>query len=189
MESTNEETKDESAHKRTENVRIIKSTGKDIVTDQAEPKIGFDIKFEKSPQYLDERVKIWEELYEQQEKKLADMPREPITITLIDGEQVEGVSFETSPMDISGPLASRVITASVKYKSRVGTLDSKLSIVEEHEDEVEEGWSPWDIGRPLEGDCEVKLHTFEDPEGKAAFWHSSAHILGQCLEVEFGVHL
>lgn len=43
--------------------------------------------------------------------------------------------------------------------------------------------------RPLEGNCELKLFKFEDPEGKETFWHSSAHILGQTLENEFGVHL
>ena len=42
--------------------------------------------------------------------------------------------------------------------------------------------------RPLEGD-ELKLFKFEDPEGKETFWHSSAHVLGQTLENEFGVHL
>ena len=31
--------------------------------------------------------------------------------------------------------------------------------------------------------------TFEDEEGKMTFWHSSAHVLGSCMEREFGVHL
>lgn len=190
MES-NEEVKDVKSHERTENKRIIESTGKDI--QQSGQKIGLDIKFENSPKYLEERTKIWNELFEKQKQKLAEMPKEPIKITLPDGKQMEGTSFETSPMsvakDISNSLASKVIVASVKYKNRVGTLDTHVSKVEEEEDEVEEGWIHWDIGRPLEGDCEIKLHSFEDPEGKMAFWHSSSHILGQALEVEFGVHL
>jgi len=33
------------------------------------------------------------------------------------------------------------------------------------------------------------LFPFGSPEGKETFWHSSAHVLGQTLEVEFGVHL
>lgn len=37
----------------------------------------------------------------------------------------------------------------------------------------------WDVFRPLEGDCSLKLCTFDDPEGKETFWHSSAHVLGQ----------
>jgi threonyl-tRNA synthetase len=47
----------------------------------------------------------------------------------------------------------------------------------------------WDATRPLEGNCEIKLFTFDDPEGKETFWHSSAHVLGETLEQEFGVQL
>lgn len=31
--------------------------------------------------------------------------------------------------------------------------------------------------------------TFDDPVGQETFWHSSAHVLGETLETEFGVHL
>jgi len=48
-------------------------------------------------------------------------------------------------------------------------------------------WYFWDVSRPLEGDCELRLIKFEDQEGKETFWHSSAHILGQTLENEYGV--
>jgi len=43
--------------------------------------------------------------------------------------------------------------------------------------------------RKLEGDCHLKLFRFDDAEGKETFWHSSAHILGETLEMEYGVHL
>ncbi|MCR9153744.1 MAG: threonine--tRNA ligase [Bacteroidetes bacterium] len=35
---------------------------------------------------------------------------------------------------------------------------------------------------PLPGDGALQLHTWESPEGKTAFWHSSAHLLAQTLE-------
>ena len=41
----------------------------------------------------------------------------------------------------------------------------------------------------MEGDCTLELLDFEDPLGKMVFWHSSAHILGEALEVDFGCHL
>lgn len=41
----------------------------------------------------------------------------------------------------------------------------------------------WDMSRPLEGDCDLKLYTFESDEGRDTFWHSSAHILGQVKAV------
>jgi len=47
----------------------------------------------------------------------------------------------------------------------------------------------YDATRPLEGNCEIRLHKFESDKGKETFWHSSAHVLGETLELEFGVHL
>lgn len=44
----------------------------------------------------------------------------------------------------------------------------------------------WDLSRPLEGDCQLKLFTFDTNEGRDTFWHSSAHILGESLEMEYG---
>lgn len=37
----------------------------------------------------------------------------------------------------------------------------------------------WDMNRPLEGDCDLKIFSFDSDEGRDTFWHSSAHILGQ----------
>ncbi|XP_058074213.1 threonine--tRNA ligase, mitochondrial 1 isoform X2 [Magnolia sinica] len=45
------------------------------------------------------------------------------------------------------------------------------------------------MSRPLEGDCELKLFTFDTKEGRDTFWHSSAHILGQSLEMVYGCKL
>lgn len=47
----------------------------------------------------------------------------------------------------------------------------------------------WDMTRPLLGSCSLQLLKFGDPEAKAVFWHSSAHVLGQALEKKFGAHL
>ncbi len=50
----------------------------------------------------------------------------------------------------------------------------------------------WDITRPIIKDSSLKLHTFEDEEGKQAFWHSSAHLMAESLEsifpgIKFGI--
>jgi threonyl-tRNA synthetase len=48
----------------------------------------------------------------------------------------------------------------------------------------------WDINRPITKDCNLKLHTFNDIEGKKCFWHSSAHLMAEALEELFpGVKL
>ena len=40
----------------------------------------------------------------------------------------------------------------------------------------------WDISRPIESDSAIELFKWEDPEGKHAFWHSSAHLLAEALQ-------
>ncbi|MBO4945849.1 MAG: TGS domain-containing protein, partial [Muribaculaceae bacterium] len=50
----------------------------------------------------------------------------------------------------------------------------------------------WDISRPIEQDATIKLFKWDDPEGKHAFWHSSAHLLAEALQelypgVKFGI--
>jgi len=50
----------------------------------------------------------------------------------------------------------------------------------------------WDATRPIESDANLKLHKFDDAEGKHAFWHSSAHLMAQALQalypgIKFGI--
>lgn len=39
-----------------------------------------------------------------------------------------------------------------------------------------------DLMRPITEDAEIKLHTWDDEEGKHAFWHSSAHLMAEALQ-------
>ncbi len=40
----------------------------------------------------------------------------------------------------------------------------------------------WDATRPLTKDCSIKLLTWEDDDGKATLWHSSAHLMAEAIE-------
>ena len=40
----------------------------------------------------------------------------------------------------------------------------------------------WDLMRPIDEDASIKLHTWEDREGKETFWHSSAHLMAEAVE-------
>jgi threonyl-tRNA synthetase len=42
-----------------------------------------------------------------------------------------------------------------------------------------------DASTPLNKDCELKLLTWDDADGKATFWHSSAHLLAEAVEATF----
>jgi len=43
----------------------------------------------------------------------------------------------------------------------------------------------WDATRPIYEDANLKLLTWNDAEGKAAFWHSSAHLMAEAVESLF----
>lgn len=50
----------------------------------------------------------------------------------------------------------------------------------------------WDLTRPIKADANVKLYTWDNPEGKATMWHSSAHLMAEAIEqlypgVKFGI--
>ncbi len=50
----------------------------------------------------------------------------------------------------------------------------------------------WDLTRPISEDASIRLFKWDDPEGKHAFWHSSAHLLAEALQelypgVKFGI--
>jgi threonyl-tRNA synthetase len=40
----------------------------------------------------------------------------------------------------------------------------------------------WDITRPIREDAEILLHKWDDPDGKHAYWHSSAHLMAEAIE-------
>jgi threonyl-tRNA synthetase len=50
----------------------------------------------------------------------------------------------------------------------------------------------WDATRPINHDASIRLFTWNDPEGKATMWHSSAHLMAEAIEqlypgVKFGI--
>ncbi len=93
-----------------------------------------------------------------------------INITFPDGT-IKKMKGGTTSMDIamgiSDGLARNVLSATVN-------------------DEV------WDLNRPIYEDCNIKLNTWSDADGKSCFWHSSAHLLAEALEffypgIQFGI--
>merc|ERR1712138_188346 len=84
---------------------------------------------------------------------------------------------------ISSGLARTVVVARVKYAVALTAdgIDDDAPGADEEQDAI-----LWDATRPLEGDCALSLLKYSDKEGKTVFWHSSAHMLGQALEHEFG---
>lgn len=117
---------------------------------------------------LQKRIDMFTHLQSQQANRFLQIGGDPIQITLPDGALKHGKKWITTPMDIakeiSSGLASNALIALVN-----GTL--------------------WDMTRPLEEDCTIKFCPFDTNEGRDTFWHSSAHMLGESLELEYGCKL
>ncbi|KAL4538973.1 hypothetical protein Ndes2437A_g01958 [Nannochloris sp. 'desiccata'] len=124
---------------------------------------------EKKP-YYEKRVNMFAAIKAKHEAGLeaAKAANIPIKVILPDGSEKPGIKNVTNPMDIANS-----ISKSLAKKTIVAKVDGKV----------------WDLLRPLEGDCALQLCSFDDPDGKETFWHSSAHLLGQALELEFGADL
>ncbi|KAK8964739.1 hypothetical protein KSP40_PGU010275 [Platanthera guangdongensis] len=117
---------------------------------------------------IEKRIHLFEAIQTQQISEHQSIGGEPIKITLPDGKIKEGKKWLTSPLDIAKELPGGWASSSL-----IAQVNDTL----------------WDMSRPLEGNCEMKLFKFDSNEGRDTFWHSSAHILGQSLELEYGCKL
>lgn len=50
----------------------------------------------------------------------------------------------------------------------------------------------YELNRPINSDCNIKLHKWDDNEAKHAFWHTSAHLMAEALQelypnIKFGI--
>jgi len=80
------------------NKRIAHGTEHSITTHD---KLGGDFTLKQKPEFLQRRLKLWEAFFAKQEEYLKSLPREKIIITLKNGKQVEGTSFETTPLQVA----------------------------------------------------------------------------------------
>ncbi|CUM64829.1 uncharacterized protein PRCAT00002444001 [Priceomyces carsonii] len=121
------------------------------------------------PEFIDPRIQLFDELKAKYDEEIAKKERVPINITLKDGTIKVGEAYSTTPMEIAISIGKSFADRQVIAKIDNETL--------------------WDLDRPLEKDVNLNFLDFENPEGKAVFWHSSAHVLGEACECHFGCHL
>ena len=101
-----------------------------------------------------------------------------INITFPDGSvrpYDSGITAWQIAQGISPKLASEVLAAAVKF-----------------EDDPAGNTVIYDLERPLEKNCSVRLLKWDDDEGKHVFWHSSSHLMAAALEslypgIKFGI--
>ncbi|XP_029916562.1 threonine--tRNA ligase 1, cytoplasmic [Myripristis murdjan] len=120
------------------------------------------------PQYIEDRLSLYTKLKAEHDALMAERAKKdskPIKVTLPDGKVVEAESWKTTPYQvacgISQGLADNTVIAKVNN-------------------------CVWDLDRPLEDDCSLQLLKFDDEEAQAVYWHSSAHIMGEAMELVYG---
>ena len=124
------------------------------------------------PDYMLARNELFDHLKKQRDAEVAAKDKPEIQITLIIGSGEEsmviGKAWETTPgqmlRHVPKDIASSIVVARVD-----GTL--------------------WDLDRPLVKNSKVAFVSSKEKDGRDVFWHSSAHVLGECCEHEYGCKL
>ena len=154
---------------------IAKSGGK--VAAGAE-RIGGTFTPQADPDWLKERSAMLDGIAQRNAELMAKVAKPDISVTLPNGAQCPGRAYVTTPLDIatsiSKGLAQAVVVASVKYSKRYEGVATIVDVaMGDEDDEAEEvdgaEWESWDATRPLEGDCQLQLLKFDEPQGKEAF--------------------
>ncbi|XP_051848689.1 threonine--tRNA ligase, mitochondrial isoform X3 [Antechinus flavipes] len=123
------------------------------------------------PHWLAERLGLFEELWAAQAERLAEKARRErrtICVLVPGGRRLEGEAWSTTPYQVA-----RQISCTLADSALAARVNGVL----------------YDMDRPLEGDADLDFLTFDSPEGKALFWHSSAHVLGAAAEHLLGALL
>ncbi|XP_043973005.1 threonine--tRNA ligase 1, cytoplasmic-like [Gambusia affinis] len=115
---------------------------------------------------LSERLRVFESLREQSDKNRRREVREsPLSVRLTNGQTVKATAGVTTP---------HYVAQSLRVK---GALVCKVN------------GELWELGRPLEADCELQLLGFDSAEGRQAAWRTGACVLGSVLEGVFGAEV
>ncbi|MBZ3877084.1 putative threonine--tRNA ligase 2, cytoplasmic [Sciurus carolinensis] len=127
----------------------------------------------KQPNFIKERLELFETLkkdhqllYAIDEKK--KNASNVIAVRLADGKTVEGEIWKTTPYHVAAEISQELAENTV-----IAKVNGEL----------------WDLDRPLEEDSTLELLMFDNEEAQAVYWHSSAHILGEAMEIYYGGHL
>ncbi|XP_057578523.1 threonine--tRNA ligase 2, cytoplasmic isoform X3 [Hippopotamus amphibius kiboko] len=131
---------------------------------------GSDSEVKNPPNFVKERLKLFEILKKEHQLLLAIYEKKGntsnvITVRVADGKTVEGEAWKTTPHQVAAEISQELAESAV-----IAKVNGEL----------------WDLDRPLERDSILELLTFDDEEAQAVYWHSSAHILGEALELRYG---
>uniref|UniRef100_U3DFU5 threonine--tRNA ligase n=1 Tax=Callithrix jacchus TaxID=9483 RepID=U3DFU5_CALJA len=132
-----------------------------------------DHEVKQQPSFIKERLNLFEILKKDHQLLLAIYGKKGdrsnvITVRVADGQTVEGEVWKTTPYQVAAEISQELAESTI-----VAKVNGEL----------------WDLDRPLEGDSSLELLPFDNEEAQAVYWHSSAHILGEAMELYYGGHL
>ncbi|KAM6202383.1 threonine--tRNA ligase 2, cytoplasmic [Rhynchocyon petersi] len=123
--------------------------------------------------FLKGRLKLFEVLKREYQLSLGILGKEEnacsvITVQVVGRREVCGEAWKTTPYQVAAKISQELAENTVVTKVN-GIL--------------------WDLDRPLEEDTTLELLAFDNEEAQAVYWHSSAHVLGEAMELYYGGQL
>uniref|UniRef100_H3D2Z9 threonine--tRNA ligase n=1 Tax=Tetraodon nigroviridis TaxID=99883 RepID=H3D2Z9_TETNG len=119
------------------------------------------------PGYVEQRLRLYEELKKESDALLARRAAQSgaISVELPGGRRLKGRAWITTPYQLACQ-----VSRSLAQEAVVCRVGGQL----------------WDLDRPLEQDCSLEFLCFDHEDAQAVYWHSSAHVLGEAMERFYG---
>jgi len=171
----------------------------------------------KDPEWLKDRVGVYDKVKERRAAELASKKPVDITVTMPDGKVIEKdkegnqlQTWKSTPYDVARVISQGLADAATVARVTYASLAEDYSLqedgmegedmlsdamadggVEQKEEEQQAKVMLWDMMRPFVGPvAKLEFLKFEsDQDAKTVFWHSSAHMMGEALEHLYGSKL
>ena len=128
------------------------------------------------PDFIIRRNELFEELMQRQKAELLAKEHSLINVVIDLGLDKDGKPRPLMP--VAAKAWESTPGSFLKHVDKDVSTDVVIAKVD--------GKELWDLDRPLEFDCKLSYLPFTSSEGRNVFWHSSAHVLGEAAECQYG---
>lgn len=115
--------------------------------------------------FAETRLKQWNQMKQKYDQQVDSQLNHSIKVCISDGITKHVSAWKSTPHDIITQVDDKVANNAIVAKVN-GIL--------------------WDLKRPLETDCTLEFIQIDNAVGRKVFWHSSAHVLGEAMEMLYG---
>lgn len=128
------------------------------------------------PDFVIKRNELFAELKRKRDAEILGKEHPVIEVVLDLGRDKDGSPIPATP--VAAKAWESTPGSFLKHVDKSVSSDVVIAKID--------GKELWDLDRPLEKDCRVSYLPFTSPEGRNVFWHSSAHVLGEAAECQYG---